>query len=123
MKKTTKYIIYLAIIIVLAGTIFILGGVWFGPRFERSQPVGIKEQSDSAQEKAPITISTRSQKLAEEEVVGAKLNLVTAIIQVAKSNIPAVVHIQVTEREEVSNPFFPFDSSPFFRHFFGLPKK
>jgi Do/DeqQ family serine protease len=49
-------------------------------------------------------------------------DLVTAIMDVAKSNIPAVVHIEVTERREVPNPFLPFENDPFFRHFFGVPK-
>ena len=31
-------------------------------------------------------------------------DLTTAIIQVAKQNIPAVVHIEVTESQEVENP-------------------
>ena len=35
-------------------------------------------------------------------------DLSTAIVQVAKQNIPAVVHIDVMERREVANPFFPF---------------
>jgi serine protease Do len=49
--------------------------------------------------------------------------LATAIIEVAKTNIPAVVHIEVTERREVPNPFLPFEQDPFFRHFFGIPKR
>jgi serine protease Do len=49
-------------------------------------------------------------------------DLSTAIIQVAKKNIPAVVHIEVTERQEVVNPMLPFESDPFFRHFFNIPK-
>ena len=51
-----------------------------------------------------------------------ELDLRTAIIQVAKQNIPAVVHIEVTERQEVDNPFSPFESDPFFRRFFGMPQ-
>jgi serine protease Do len=53
-------------------------------------------------------------------------SLATAIIEVAKANIPAVVHIEVTERREVPNPFLPFEENPFFRHFFGfrnMPRK
>jgi serine protease Do len=49
-------------------------------------------------------------------------SLVSAIIEVAKINIPAVVHIEVTERREVPNPFLPFEQEPFFRHFFGFPR-
>jgi serine protease Do len=50
------------------------------------------------------------------------VDLSTAIIQVAKQNIPAVVYIEVTESREVTNPFLPFESDPFFRRFFGVPK-
>jgi serine protease Do len=50
------------------------------------------------------------------------VDLSTAIIQVAKENIPAVVYIEVTESREVTNPFLPFENDPFFRRFFGTPK-
>jgi serine protease Do len=55
---------------------------------------------------------------------GAKgsVDLTTAIMQVAKQTIPAVVHIEVTERQTVPNPFTPFDQEPFFQHFFDLPR-
>jgi serine protease Do len=55
---------------------------------------------------------------------GAKgaVDLTTAIMQVAKQTIPAVVHIEVTERQTVPNPFLPFDQEPFFQHFFDLPR-
>ncbi len=48
--------------------------------------------------------------------------LTGAIIRVAKQNIPAVVHIQITETQEVANPLSPFANSPEFRYFFGIPK-
>ena len=51
------------------------------------------------------------------------IDLTTAIIQVAKAKIPTVVHITVTERQEVANPLLPFESNPFFRRYFNLPKK
>jgi serine protease Do len=57
------------------------------------------------------------------ETNASSQGLATAIIEVAKTNIPAVVHIEVTERREVPNPFLPFEEDPFFRHFFGSPKK
>ena len=47
------------------------------------------------------------------KVTGGRLDLVTAVEQVAKQNIPAVVHIEVTERKEVDNPFLPFQKDPF----------
>ncbi len=54
---------------------------------------------------------------------GRGTDLVTAIETVAKQAIPAVVHIEVTERQEVSNPFQPFENDPFFKYFFGNPQK
>jgi len=53
---------------------------------------------------------------------GPSVDLSTAIIRVAKETIPTVVHIEVTERQEVANPFFPFQSDPFFRRFFNTPE-
>ncbi len=49
-------------------------------------------------------------------------DLTTAIVQVAQKAIPAVVHIEVTQREVVANPLLPFENDPFFQYFFGLPK-
>jgi serine protease Do len=56
------------------------------------------------------------------EKARAPIDLSTAIIQVAKQTIPAVVHIEVTERQEVSDPLAPFESDPFLRRFFDIPK-
>ncbi len=53
---------------------------------------------------------------------GKPVDLSTAIIQVAKQNLPAVVYIEVTESREVSNPLLPYENDPFFRRFFGNPK-
>jgi serine protease Do len=58
--------------------------------------------------------------LAAEKM--ANVDLSTAIISVAKQAIPAVVHIEVTEQQEVANPFLPFENDPSFRQFFGSPK-
>jgi serine protease Do len=49
-------------------------------------------------------------------------NLSTAIAQVARQNIPAVVHIEVTQRQEVANPMLPFENDPFFHYFFNPPR-
>jgi serine protease Do len=49
-------------------------------------------------------------------------DLTTAIIRVAQQTIPAVAHINVTEREVVENPFLPFENDPFFQYFFNVPK-
>jgi S1-C subfamily serine protease len=47
---------------------------------------------------------------------------VTAIEAVARHAVPAVVHIEVTERQEIANPLLPFENEPFFKHYFGNPK-
>lgn len=49
-------------------------------------------------------------------------DLSTAIIQVAKKNIPVVVHIEVTGQQEVSPPSLPFNDDPLLRRFFGGPQ-
>jgi serine protease Do len=50
------------------------------------------------------------------------VDLTTAIADVAQKAMPAVVHIQVTQRVDVPSPVFPFENDPFFRYFFGLPQ-
>lgn len=49
-------------------------------------------------------------------------DLSTAIIRVARQNIPSVVHIEVTESQEVANPLLPFADDPLFRRFFNTPQ-
>jgi serine protease Do len=70
---------------------------------------------------AMLTVSQLNPVLAAEKAK-TSVDLSTAIIQVAKQNIPTVVHIEVTERQEVVNPLLPFESDPFFRRFFDIPK-
>jgi serine protease Do len=53
---------------------------------------------------------------------GGSPDLSTAIIQVAKDSIPAVVHIEVTRSQEVGRQAFPFEGDPFFR-FFQEPQR
>jgi serine protease Do len=50
------------------------------------------------------------------------IDLLTAIERVAEETIPAVVHVEVTERHEVAHPLQPFMEEPFFRRFFGGPR-
>lgn len=50
------------------------------------------------------------------------INLTTAIADVAQKTMPAVVHIEVTQRVDVPTAVFPFESDPFFRYFFGVPQ-
>ncbi|HEX2967417.1 MAG TPA: Do family serine endopeptidase [Syntrophorhabdaceae bacterium] len=49
------------------------------------------------------------------------IDLSNTFVQIAKKAIPAVVHIEVTARQEVANPFLPFENDPFFRYFFDTP--
>jgi serine protease Do len=49
------------------------------------------------------------------------VDLSTAIARVAKETIPAVAHIEVTQRQEINNPFLPFENDPFFHYFFDVP--
>lgn len=54
------------------------------------------------------------------------VNLMTAIQDIAKRTIPAVVHVEVREKKKVVNPLLPFQDDPLFKHFFGdpeMPKK
>ncbi|MGE5188449.1 MAG: trypsin-like peptidase domain-containing protein [Gemmatimonadota bacterium] len=79
----------------------------------------------SKQDKAPVaTVATSPPPV--EAPPGKAGNLETAIERVAERTIPAVVHIEVTERTTVPNPLLPFSEDPFFRYFFGnrrMPRK
>jgi serine protease Do len=61
--------------------------------------------------------------VASSSAQAAPIDLSTAIVEIAKKTIPTVAHIEVTERQEVANPFTPFEGDPFFRYFFGNPNK
>jgi serine protease Do len=76
------------------------------------QPQAANPPSDKTSQNAPVP---------HEEALQSALNLSTAIAQVARKTIPAVVHIEVTEHREVSNPLLPFGNDPLFRHFFNIP--
>jgi len=49
-------------------------------------------------------------------------DLRTAIIEVAQTVMPAVVHVEVTQQQVVANPFSPFENDPFFHFFFQQPQ-
>lgn len=72
-----------------------------------------------------ITVALASAGAAQpaQKMVNESSGLATAIIEVAKACVPAVVHIEVTERSEIPNPLLPFENDPFFRYFFGAPKQ
>jgi serine protease Do len=58
----------------------------------------------------------------QTEIAQPGIGWKTAIAQVARQNIPAVVHIDVTQRREISNPMMPFSNDPFFHFFFNGPQ-
>ncbi|MGD0625753.1 MAG: Do family serine endopeptidase [Thermodesulfobacteriota bacterium] len=60
--------------------------------------------------------------LAPAQAAEKPVELSTAIVQVARQTIPAVVHIEVTERREVVNPLSSFENDPFFHYFFNVPR-
>jgi serine protease Do len=65
--------------------------------------------------------TNKSPSIRVAEKKGGNVDLATAIIQVAKENLPAVVYVEVTESREVVNPLLPFENDPFFQRFFGVP--
>jgi len=58
-------------------------------------------------------------KTGDDENASADLRI--AISQVARDNIPAVAHIEVSQEQEIANPMLPFENDPFFRFFFNAP--
>jgi serine protease Do len=49
------------------------------------------------------------------------LELSKAIRQVVEKNMPAVVNIEATQQQTVTNPFSPFENDPLLQHFFNPP--
>ncbi len=79
-------------------------------------------QGEEAGKPAQKTLVARPTTVYAAEAPDAAQAFSTAIERVAEQTIPAVVHIDVTERREVVNPWLPFQNDPFFRHFFGMPR-
>jgi len=104
--------------IMLFLTIYLLIGI-LGACGKSSEPTK-KSESNSLSPSEPIEKPASLPNSALATVAASKgyLDLRTAIIEVARQAIPAVVHIEVTERQEIPNPFFPFADDPFFKFFF-----
>ena len=49
------------------------------------------------------------------------VDLRNAIRRVAEKNMTAVVNIEATQQQKVTNPFLPFENDPLFQHFFNVP--
>jgi serine protease Do len=90
----------------LFGIVIISLTSWCFPVCAKQEEQAKKPAQSAAQEPAPLK--------------GA-LDLSTAIVHVAQQAIPAVVHIEVTQRQTVTSPLLPFENDPFFRRFFGIP--
>ena len=79
-------------------------------------------QSTASGNNAVNTPQTEAVQQAPAGTNAPAFDLRTAIAKVASENIPAVVHIDVTQRREISNPMLPFGNDPFFHFFFNGPK-
>ena len=69
-----------------------------------------------------VKITTPKAALQPVTATPSTMTWQTAIARVAEQNIPAVVHIEVTQRREISNPMLPFNNDPFFHFFFNGPQ-
>jgi Do/DeqQ family serine protease len=114
MKLAKFFPVSTLITAIVMAVIMMAGGAGWSSAAEQVQPKAVSSSTPSQ-----ISTSAGHVQTGKDDPP----NLVTAIMEVAKSNIPAVVHIEVTERREVPNPFLPYENDPVFRHFFGLPKK
>ena len=99
------------------GYILFLAVFTLGAAFTFLTVTAFAKQEEQA--KKPVVESVTVQ---TSEGLKGVIDLSTAIIRVAKQAIPAVVHIEVTERREVMNPLLPFEGDPFFKRFFDIPK-
>ena len=82
--------------------------------------LGLSQCQSSAQTKTPPLQSKEKTYLTPSN--SPELNLRNAIAQVARNTIPAVVHIDITQQREISNPMLPFGNDPFFHFFFNGPQ-
>jgi Do/DeqQ family serine protease len=105
----------MSIKILAAGALLIVITAWLLSACSRQKESGSDTETLSVAPQTEPVLLTPSPQLPGD--------LSTAIELVAKQTIPAVVHIEVTERQEIANPFLPYQNSPFFQYFFGLPKK
>ena len=81
----------------------------------------INKLSLQREDEIPKTVNVEP--LLAPETGGLGETLTKAVIHVAKTAIPAVVQVEVTERREVANPFLQYEDNPFLRKFFQLPEK
>jgi serine protease Do len=79
-------------------------------------------QCQSQSSSASIETAPLKETKVAEAAMPSLMDWKSAIAKVAQQNTPAVVHIDVTQRREVSNPMRPFTNDPFFHFFFNGPQ-
>ena len=90
--------------------------------------IGACTKDDAPQSPSPVAQdpgSSQAPQITQSPPSSAPMNerdFRNAITNVANKNIPAVVHIEVIQRQEIANPLSPFESDPFFRRFFDFPQ-
>jgi len=104
----------LNVLLLVAAFIFLATGL-FTACNKKDEQAGKPEGTDTAISSQPAVapVTTQPQTMVDWK---------TAIERVAKKAIPTVVHIEVTEYQEVVNPMFPFENDPFLQQFFGTPR-
>ena len=79
-------------------------------------------QCQSPSDHIAVTPAAKDEGIKSKAADTSTVNWKSAIAQVARDNIPSVVHIDVTQRREISNPMMPFGNDPFFHFFFNGPQ-
>ncbi len=79
-------------------------------------------QKNSADQAPPAKNEQIAPTMAVPSNSQAMADFRTAITRVARNTIPAVVHIEVTQQQSISNPMQPFENNPFFHFFFNMPQ-
>ena len=79
-------------------------------------------QCQSPSDQIAVAPAAKDEHVKPTAIDTSTVNWKTAIALVASENIPAVVHIDVTQRREISNPMMPFGNDPFFHFFFNGPQ-
>ncbi len=113
-KSNQKYPVFhsgFTVLVLLTAFIFLATAFFTACNKKDEQAETAKETKTAvASQPAMATVTAQPQ---------TQVDWKTAIERVAEKAIPTVVHIEVTEYQEVVNPMFPFDNDPFFQQFFG----
>jgi serine protease Do len=79
-------------------------------------------QAQTASQAAAKSEAALVDQPAATNPIQSAADLSTAITKVAQATIPAVVHVEVTQSQEMTNPFLPFENDPLFHYFFNVPQ-